>query len=361
MGSSDPFRHGLPGGVSVALRVGIILVALTVGFARAAPALTIFDIIQLTESGYDDGQIVALIEATNSVFDLEAADLVRLKDLGIGETVIRSMVMRMPPRPLEPSEERPASAEPLSQASGARLIAGQRPQSLASVARSGTVGSPAAPRAERAAPGLREPTLGAPSGPIRRGVAFTTVTVQEEDAGDHTHVAVAFSGLQLLILREEGRYPSIGARATAVAGQLRAAWAAGDGEFRRGLVEGTEAVIFHSALDGQDIVVVAATAGDAYAYEIRSGRHVTPELLARYWTDLLSDYWAVIARGSPPTRLLGIHEGEALGVFYHALHSAPGPGDQTIDAAADLLPSSVRHHLARLAATVPGEYRRDEE
>jgi hypothetical protein len=59
---------------------------------------------------------------------------------------------------------------------------------------------------------------------------------------------------------------------------------------------------------------------------------VTPDLLARYWADLLSDFGAV-SRGERPERLLALHEGEALAVLREAL-ARLGEPDRTLGAAA---------------------------
>ena len=60
------------------LKAGVWLLLLTLA-AGPAVALSIFDIIQFSKSGYGDQQIIALIQATDSVFELEAEDLPRLK------------------------------------------------------------------------------------------------------------------------------------------------------------------------------------------------------------------------------------------------------------------------------------------
>ncbi len=61
-----------------------------------ATALSIVDIIQLSQNDYSEEEIIKLIEVTESAFELEAADLPRLKDLGVREAVIRVMLERVP-------------------------------------------------------------------------------------------------------------------------------------------------------------------------------------------------------------------------------------------------------------------------
>ena len=60
------------------------------------------------------------------------------------------------------------------------------------------------------------------------------------------------------------------------------------------------------------VVIVFVSEDDAYTYQRRSGHRVTPELLAAYWSTLLSDYWPIMIADEPPARLTSLHEGEVL-------------------------------------------------
>ena len=92
------------------------------------------DLCQLVGAGYSDEQIIALIDATDSVFDLEAEDLPRLKRLGVNEAIIRRMLERAPPRSPTPAGEARPRFLPLRT---------RRSPSLAELARERTVSRPA--------------------------------------------------------------------------------------------------------------------------------------------------------------------------------------------------------------------------
>ncbi len=311
--------------------VGLALIGLS---APPAVALSVFDTIQLSKRGYSDQTIIDLIEATDSAFDLEAEDLPRLKQLGVSEPVIRSMLARAVSEGAD-SAETGAAAAP-HQTEDVRISEPSRTHS-------DLVETPPHDIARRA------------STP-RPDSLFTVHAVPEARSGHHLHLALALDDVELLVLRDEGGYASMEARGRAAVERLREAWAAGRGRFRAQHAVSGSQVVFRAGADGkqQTIRMLTVSAGDARAYELRSGRSVTPDLLAMYWADLFSDFWAV-AHGEPPEQLRALHEGEALGVFHEALVSLDGP-DGALRAAVELLPSSTRHHLQRLARTVPMEY-----
>ena len=112
----------------------LVLLLLT---SRSAAALTILDIVQLSQHRFSDAQIIAIIDATNAVFELEAADLPRLKQLGVTEPVIRALLTRRPaavPQVSKQSTTTPRVDPPATQA-GSRQVAPPRPASLADLAR----------------------------------------------------------------------------------------------------------------------------------------------------------------------------------------------------------------------------------
>ncbi len=307
-------------------------VGILVAIAFSAPptfALSVFDTIQLSKRGYSDQEIVDLIEATDSAFDLEAKDLPKLKQLGVSERVIRAMLERAVTAEHAGVEDAPHEPEAAHES---------EPHNAPSAVVLPHVDAPP------------------PSTP-RRHSPFTASPHPEERAGHHVHLVLALDGLELLVLRDEGGYPSIESRGRAVIERLGEAWAAGRGRFTAQRVGSGAQVVFRAGTaEGtqQTILVLKVSTGDARAYELRSGRGVTPDLLARYWADLLSDFGAV-SRGERPERLLALHEGEALAVLREAL-ARLGEPDRTLGAAAEGVPSSTRHHLLRLAQTVPMEY-----
>ena len=78
------------------LGAGALALVLALTVATPAAALSIVDIIQLSQNDYSEAEIIKLIEVTESAFELEAADLPRLKGLGVHEAVIRVMLERVP-------------------------------------------------------------------------------------------------------------------------------------------------------------------------------------------------------------------------------------------------------------------------
>ena len=89
----------VPGAVPGAgLGVGLGAIALFAALAMATPAgaLSIVDIVQLSQNNYSEEAIIKLIDVTSSAFELEAEDVPRLKELGVSEAVIRVMLERVP-------------------------------------------------------------------------------------------------------------------------------------------------------------------------------------------------------------------------------------------------------------------------
>lgn len=299
-------------GFGVAIGAGRLcagLLAVIVFSAPPAFALSVFDAIQLSKRGYTDQAIIDLIDATDSAFALEAADLPKLKQLGLSEPVIRAMLKRaVPVRDRKDLEVAPAHAD--------------------------------TPRVSTEADG-----------------PFTLHPLLEKRGGGHVHLSLAMDGLEFLVLRDEGGYASIESRGRAIVARLDEVWGAAVGHFRmQRLGSGAQIVFLVGSDQGKPrtIRVMSVSTGDAQGYELRSGRSVTRDLLARYWADLLSDLWAV-AHDEPPERLLTIHEGEALTLLREA-RSRLAESDRTLRAAADGVPGATRHHLQRLARTVPLEY-----
>ncbi len=332
------------------LKAVVWLLLLTLA-AGSAVALSIFDIIQISKNDYGDQEIIALIEATHSVFELEAEDLPRLKQLGISEAVVRAMLERMPAE--APPAVREADATSSDPVVGSVSV--EEPRGGHEHAREASGGSP-----DDLVPA---PYESSPTTALLPGVTTQTLVsfhpVEEERAGHHMHLALTLSGLDVLILRAEGSFPSMQARALEVAQRLDAALALGDGTFHMSSGARGPSVVFQGMSTHQRITVLEISAADARAYELRSGRQVSRDLLAAYWADLLTDFGA-IAKGRRPSRTLALHDGDALGVLFEALRSSGGQGGG-LRAAAELLPSSVKHHLERLTAAVPIDYDRRAE
>jgi hypothetical protein len=115
-------------------------------------------------------------------------------------------------------------------------------------------------------------------------------------------------------------------------------------------------VSFYTATRQDVIPILSVSMADAHAYEVRSGRRITADVLAAYWSDLFTDFRSA-ALGDPPRRLRALHAGDSLVLLGQALARAKAAGDGIGDVT-PVLPASVQHHLARLAVAVPADYDR---
>ncbi len=299
-----------------------------------ASAVSIYDVIELSRNGYSDEAIVDVMEATESVFELTAEDIPRLRNLGVSELVIRKM------RETMPAEQRETTVILQDVSSAGQTT--NRPGSY-------RTNDPSNRKYVAFAEPLTEVNSVLPAA-VR--AQFFLAPVHEEGAGGHTHLAVEFGGVPLFILRDEGQYASINDRGIAVARHLEDARRLGDGEFRPVHVNGVDSVVFsHDSNTRLPIVFVSNR--DAYAYDVRSERRVSPEILAAYWSALLNDYWAIAVKRHPPDELVSLHNGDALALLFEVIAN---DGVQNLDLAVERLPYSIRQHLEDLAFAVPDDF-----
>ncbi len=294
-------------------------------------ALTIYDVIQLSDKNYSDDDIIALLQATNSAFEIKAEDIPRLMELGVSETVIQAMLKAVP----EQIDANPAATSPAA-APGAAI-------------------SPIEPAPSSSAPTNTATVFIAPSQTIAGG-SLDFAPFREPGAGRHHHSAVNLAGVRLLILRDEGSFSSVATRADAVVRRLEQASLAGAGAFHPDHAAGSHSVMFYGRNTYRPMMILKISHGDADAYQRRSGRAVSPALLAAYWSDLLSDYWSIAMNGTTPTRLSDLHEGEALQALHEQWKTSRETETARLADAARLLPSQERQHLLRLATTVPHDF-----
>ena len=294
-------------------RFNLVLFLILVVSARAT-AMTVYDVIQLSNNSYSDQDIIALIEATDSAFELNADDISSLVELGVSEPVIQVMLKAVPAEP--PVDYKPGSGTTTVYNTSEKLV----------------------PRADINSEPMKEP-----------------------GSGRHHHQVLTLSGIRLFLLRDEGGYPTVTARARAVVDRLRAASAMDGGQFQPVHVAGSDAVMFTVTGTTQTVIVVSVSAQDASAYQRRSGRRVTPDLLAAYWSDLLTDYWSLALDGRPPVRLAKLHEGEALQELYDGLDTSIKDDADRLAGAFQSLPKQEREHLLRLATSVPRDFKATDE
>jgi hypothetical protein len=309
-------------GVAVARPV-ILFFILLCGPVAPALAVNIYDVVELTRRGYSEKEIVGIIDATESVFELTSEDIQGLKNLGISLPVIEAMMKR--------------SGSPDQNNRGPAID----------------------PLESLVPPEARSDTYAAPTAAVR--APFSINLVREEATGGHHHISVELYGAQLLILRDEGRYPSLEDRARAIALSLDKAKQLGPGEFQAVHSGGKDTVIFRSAGGAGDVSIVTVSASDAIAYDVRSERRVTTDLLAMYWSALLSDYWTIVFQREAPERLRHLHRGEALMLLYSVIRNMPMDKDFSLDRGVRRLPQSIQQHLARLAYAVPDDFDESDE
>jgi hypothetical protein len=299
----------------------LFLILLCVPVAPAL-AVNIYDVVELTRRGYSEKEIVGIIDATESVFELTSGDVQGLKNLGISSPVIEAMMKR--------------SGSPDQNDRGPAID----------------------PRASPVPPDTRS-VYAAPTAAVR--APFSIDLVREEATGGHHHISVELYGAQLLILRDEGRYQSLEDRARAIALNLDKAKQLGPGEFLAVHSGGKDTVIFRAAGGAGDVSIVTVSASDAIAYDVRSERRVTTDLLAMYWSALLSDYWTIVFQREAPERLRHLHRGEALMLLYSVVRNMPVDEDFSLDRGVQRLPQSIQQHLERLAYAVPDDFDESDE
>ena len=323
--------------MTIASAVGCFIAAATLSLTVCGQvhALTVYDVIQLSSKGYSDQDILTLIEATDSAFALKAEDIPRLIDLGVSETVIQAMLkarhVETPARSSDESTQLEPGVPPAIDHHGL----GKSDSKSAATASSVYIASR--------------------KGTARKG--FKAEPFEEAAAGGHHHRVLTLSGMQLFVLRDEGQYPSVAARGNAVVSRLEEAASLGRGMFQPAHIAGRDAVIFSEREGLRSVVIVSVSVHDAYTYQRRSGRRVSPELLAAYWSALLSDYWSIVIIDEPPARLTSIHEGDALQALYERFAASGAsersqPGDILRS-----LPRQEREHLFRLATTLPPKFK----
>jgi len=299
-----------------------------------AYALSVYDVIQLNQKDYSDQDIVSLILATNSAFALNAEDVVRLNQMGISETVIQAMLTAVPE---QSGANPPVNYPPPPAAAENNHDSVEHTPASSSEASSTTV-------------------IAAPTKNIASGL-FASSPFHETGTGHHHHNALNLAGVQLLILRDEGAFASVADRTSTVVERLEVAAAQGEGTFRPDPTMANDSVMFYGQNSDKPVTILNVSQSDAIAYQRRSGRTVTPALLAAYWSDLLSDYWSIVINRVAPNRLSDLHEGEVLLALYQHWQNSAATESTRLADSVQLLPQQQQQHLLRLAITVPHDFK----
>jgi hypothetical protein len=277
-----------------------VLILLLALLPASLAAISVFDVIRLSQGGYSDAEIVRLIQTTDSRFVLSAEDTVRLREAGVTESVIREMLSRPAPR---------RESEP--------------------------------------------PVSGGAVLPLRPEPLFSSSPYQEGSGDRHAHAAVTLAGIEVLIVHDEAGFSSTLARARAVAQTLNTLAAAGPGRFAVRAAGRDSKVIFEGS-DGATTDVVRVTPADVDANRIASRQQVSSGTLSSFWAALLNDYWAIGVAGKPPRFLVDSREGQALTRLSRAVRLPAGPRDAAaVRAGFASLGPTDRELLRKLPTAVP--------
>jgi hypothetical protein len=282
---------------SSAIPVLVLLFAL---LPTSLAAISVFDVIRLSQGRYSDEEIIRVIETTDSRFVLSADDTVRLRKAGVTEAVIREMLSRPAPQ----RESGPAAS-------------------------------------------------GDPANPPRRGEPLFAGSPYKERSS-RAHAAVTLAGIAVLIVRDRAAFASPLARARAVAQTLNSLTAPASGRFAPRGAGGDSRVIFEGS-DGAATDVIAVTPADVAAYRAGARQLISSGTLASFWAALLNDYWSIGVAGKPPRYLIDSREGQALERLSLAIRlPAAGPRDAAaVRAALASLGRTDRENLQRLPTAVP--------
>lgn len=317
--------------------------------APMAYAVSLYDIIQLSKKGYRDKQIIAIIDTTDSRFQVDADTVVTLKQEGVSEDVIQAILARSDGPPPKSSEANPGQSErqaPPPKADERWRTEGVRePVKDEHRADDHDVVSESAQR---------------PAAQSHAATTFSYFPFEETGAGHHQHVALALGDIPIIVLRSEAGYASIAARAHAAADALNRV----QREVLSLSAVGDRVIARTTASDA--IVVVQVTRGDIISLQRRSAGAMAPQRIAAYWSTLLADY-VEVASGRQPTHLAasGIDSIQSL---YREITETPESNDgasgdraRSLAAAVDRLPAEERQSLLDLAGQVPARFRIQED
>jgi len=306
-------------------------------------AISLDDVVRLSQKGYSDELIIELIDDTGARFQLDADGLVTLKEAGVSERVIQALIEATATDPSEPFRTGDSEVTE-TETHGAESSGGHG-------------------HAPTVTPTAHRSTL--------RGGPFSSHPFEESNmghGGSHQHYALAVRGLSILILRSETGYRTIAERAGEVTLLLNHVM----NEQRSGLFfasgEPEPAVWFRATATDPPLRILNVGRGDVIAYQRRSVGAVSKDRLAAYWAALLNDYSQLLIHRRAPRELVELHLGEALSHVYQKL-SSPDEEEtkSSLDGTArvlrvlDHLTAEDKEHLVELATRVPAEFRTSEE
>ena len=233
-------------------RSSAVFILLLVLLPASLAAISVFDVIRLSQERYSDAEIIRLIQITDSRFVLSAEDTVRLRKAGVTESVIREMLSRpAPQRESEPpapgAVANPSSPPAAARSSEGDVRYGRRPEPL-----------------------------------------FAASPYQERSADRQAHAAVTLAGVEVLIIRDQAGFPSSLARARTIAQTLNGLTGAASGRFAVRAAGRDSKVVFEEGSDGAATDILTATPADVAAYRVGSRGQASSRTLASFWAALLN-------------------------------------------------------------------------
>ena len=327
-----------------------ILFALLLAVPSSSWAISLYDVVRLSQHGYSDEQIIELIDDTGARFQLDADSLVTLKEAGVSERVIQALIKATATDPSDPVRTGSEVAE-TAEAHGDESSRGHGPAPTV---------TPTAARSSLASRASR---------PIKG--PFSSYRFDESRMGhdySHQHYALAVKGLAVLTLRSETGYRTIAERAGEVTLLLNQVM----NEQRSGLFfasgEPDASVWFRATAADPPLRILRVGRGDVIAYQRRSLGAVSKDRLAAYWAALLNDNSQLFIHRRAPLELVDLHSGEVLSRVYEELNSPPeeeagaSRGEtRSVLRILDHLAAEDKEHLLELATRIPAEFRKDEE
>ncbi len=293
-----------------------------------AIAITVYDVIQLSDKAYSNEDIIALIKDTNSAFQLKAEDVANLLELGVNEPVIQAML-----------EAKPLTQEPKNKASK-----NTQDKSSTSVTTDENTKKPS------------DNKIITPFNSLISWTDFRSVTSTEKAHKDTQYQAITYSGIPLFIIKDKARYKSIAERGKAVANQLDKI-AGVKGVFTASQNGIHDTVAFIPQGHHKKITIIEVTSRDAKTYQqSKKGKEITADVLITYWSELLTDYWMLAFNNQPPKQLTKFNQGKALVTLYKTLNPAIKNSSVRLARAFQGLQMEDQKRLSQLASSIPDNF-----
>lgn len=348
MQPSTPRRAWIGRHQAIAL-VAILLLALT----RPATAVSLYDVIQLSKSGFTDEDVIEVIRATGSRFQLDADSIVTLKKEGVSEDVIQAMLKAgSRVRADRDPEYSNAANRSNNEDSSWRTRADDRPSEVA--AREQTIPPARDEHSARSPQALAADASSDRAGPFS-SAPFAETQTPGRHSQPHEHIMVTLHDLPLMVVRDEADYASVAARADAIAKTLNGIAIDETGRFRTTREAGQWRIVYERGQARTNVIRI--TQGDTIAYQRRSVGSVSAGRLSEYWAALLNDYTRAFLLRAQPAQIAALHIGSSIQALYEASATESG----TLAKALDHLSSEDKDHLVELAMRVPAEFRETKE